>query len=212
MNFDLKQFEGLKTPFYWYDSQLFDETLKTVKSLADKHGYHVHYAVKANGNLEILRRVNAAGLGTDCVSGNEILQSIAAGISPDKIAFAGVGKSDEEIRIGLENNIFCFNCESIPEIEVIDEIAGQMGKRAHIALRINPNVHASTHHYITTGLEENKLFVSFCFKLFVIIKNFLINKWKFFFIYHVVDFVYRVLKNFFNIFTISLFVRMFLIF
>jgi diaminopimelate decarboxylase len=156
MNFDLKQFEGLKTPFYWYDSQLLDQTLQTVKSLADHHGYHVHYAVKANGNLEILRRVNAAGLGTDCVSGNEILQSIAAGIAPEKIAFAGVGKSDEEIRIGLENNIFCFNCESIPEIEVIDEIAGQMGKRAHIALRINPNVHASTHHYITTGLEENK--------------------------------------------------------
>lgn len=156
MNFDLKQFEGLKTPFYWYDSQLLDQTLQTVKSLADRHGYHVHYAVKANGNLEILRRVNAAGLGTDCVSGNEILQSIAAGIAPGKIAFAGVGKSDEEIRIGLENNIFCFNCESIPEIEVIDEIAGQMGKRAHIALRINPNVHASTHHYITTGLEENK--------------------------------------------------------
>lgn len=156
MNFDLKQFEGLKTPFYWYDSQLLDQTLQTVKSLADRHGYHVHYAVKANGNLEILRRVNAAGLGTDCVSGNEILQSIAAGIAPEKIAFAGVGKSDEEICIGLENNIFCFNCESIPEIEVIDEIAGQMGKRAHIALRINPNVHASTHHYITTGLEENK--------------------------------------------------------
>ena len=156
MNFDLKQFEGLKTPFYWYDSQLLDQTLQTVKSLADRHGYHVHYAVKANGNLEILRRVNAAGLGTDCVSGNEILQSIAAGIAPEKIAFAGVGKSDEEIRIGLKNNIFCFNCESIPEIEVIDEIAGQMGKRAHIALRINPNVHASTHHYITTGLEENK--------------------------------------------------------
>lgn len=156
MNFDLKQFEGLKTPFYWYDSQLLDQTLQTVKSLADRHGYNVHYAVKANGNLEILRRVNAAGLGTDCVSGNEILQSIAAGIAPEKIAFAGVGKSDEEIRIGLENNIFCFNCESIPEIEVIDEIAGQMGKRAHIALRINPNVHASTHHYITTGLEENK--------------------------------------------------------
>ncbi len=156
MNFDLKQFEGLNTPFYWYDSQLLDQTLQTVKSLADRHGYHVHYAVKANGNLEILRRVNAAGLGTDCVSGNEILQSIAAGIAPEKIAFAGVGKSDEEIRIGLENNIFCFNCESIPEIEVIDEIAGQMGKRAHIALRINPNVHASTHHYITTGLEENK--------------------------------------------------------
>ncbi len=156
MNFDLKQFEGLKTPFYWYDSQLLDETLRTVKSLADRYGYHVHFAVKANGNLEILHRVNAAGLGTDCVSGNEILQSIAAGIAPEKIAFAGVGKSDEEIRIGLENNIFCFNCESIPEIEVIDEIAGQMGKRAHIALRINPNVHASTHHYITTGLEENK--------------------------------------------------------
>ena len=156
MNFDLKQFEGLKTPFYWYDSQLLDQTLQTVKSLADRHGYHVHYAVKANGNIEILRRMREAGLGTDCVSGNEILQSIAAGIAPEKIAFAGVGKSDEEIQIGLENNIFCFNCESIPEIEVINQIAGQMGKKAHIALRINPNVHASTHHYITTGLEENK--------------------------------------------------------
>ena len=156
MNFDLKQFDGLKTPFYWYDSQLLDQTLKTVKSLADKYGYHIHYAVKANGNIEILRRMREAGLGTDCVSGNEILQSIAAGIAPDKIAFAGVGKSDEEIQIGLENNIFCFNCESIPEIEVINQIAGQMGKKARIALRINPNVHASTHHYITTGLEENK--------------------------------------------------------
>ncbi|MBO7496228.1 MAG: diaminopimelate decarboxylase, partial [Salinivirgaceae bacterium] len=142
--------------FYWYDSQLLDQTLKTVKSLADKYGYHIHYAVKANGNIEILRRMREAGLGTDCVSGNEILQSIAAGIAPEKIAFAGVGKSDEEIQIGLENNIFCFNCESIPEIEVINQIAGQMGKKAHIALRINPNVHASTHHYITTGLEENK--------------------------------------------------------
>ena len=156
MNFDLKQFDGLKTPFYWYDSQLLDQTLKTVKSLADKYGYHIHYAVKANGNIEILRRMREVGLGTDCVSGNEILQSIAAGIAPEKIAFAGVGKSDEEIQIGLENNIFCFNCESIPEIEVINQIAGQMGKKAHIALRINPNVHASTHHYITTGLEENK--------------------------------------------------------
>ena len=156
MNFDLKQFDGLKTPFYWYDSQLLDQTLKTVKSLADKYGYHIHYAVKANGNIEILRRMREVGLGTDCVSGNEILQSIAAGIAPEKIAFAGVGKSDEEIQIGLENNIFCFNCESIPEIEVINQIAGQMGKKARIALRINPNVHASTHHYITTGLEENK--------------------------------------------------------
>jgi len=156
MSFDLKQLESLKTPFYWYDVQLLDKTIQTVKSIADRYGYHVHYAVKANGNMGILRRMKAAGLGTDCVSGNEIKQSIAAGIDPQKIAFAGVGKSDEEIQIGLENNIFCFNCESIPEIEVIDDIAGQMHKKAHIALRINPNVHASTHHYITTGLEENK--------------------------------------------------------
>jgi len=156
MNFDLKQFEGLKTPFYWYDVQLLDRTIETVKSLANHYGYHVHYAVKANGNINILRRIKEAGLGTDCVSGNEIKQSIAAGIDPQKIAFAGVGKSDEEIQIGLENNIFCFNCESIPEIEVIDEFAGKMHKKARIALRINPNVHASTHHYITTGLEENK--------------------------------------------------------
>ncbi len=156
MNFDLKQFDGIKTPFYWYDTQLLDNTLQAVKSLADHYGYNVHYAVKANGNIDILRHMKNAGLGTDCVSGNEIKQSILAGIDPHKIAFAGVGKSDEEIQIGLENDIFCFNCESVPEMEVIDEIAGKMGKKAHIALRINPNVHASTHHYITTGLEENK--------------------------------------------------------
>lgn len=156
MSFDLKQFEGIKTPFYWYDTQLLDQTLETVKTLANRYGYHVHYAVKANGNIDILRRVNAFGLGADCVSGNEIKQSIAAGIDPQKIAFAGVGKSDEEIEIGIENNIFCFNCESVPEMENINEIAGKMGKVANIAIRINPNVEASTHHYITTGLKENK--------------------------------------------------------
>lgn len=156
MSFDLNKFQDIKTPFYWYDVDLLEQTLKCVKENADKYGYNVHYAVKANGNLGILRKMKEFGFGTDCVSGNEIKQSIAAGIDPKKIAFAGVGKSDEEITIGLENGIFCFNCESIPELEVINSIAGKLGKKADVALRLNPNVHVSTHHYITTGIEENK--------------------------------------------------------
>jgi len=156
MSFDLNKFQEIKTPFYWYDVDLLEQTLKCVKENADKYGYNVHYAVKANGNLGILRKMKEFDFGTDCVSGNEIKQSIAADIDPKKIAFAGVGKSDEEITIGLENGIFCFNCESIPELENINSIAGKLGKKADVALRLNPNVHVSTHHYITTGIEENK--------------------------------------------------------
>lgn len=156
MAFDIDKIKEYKTPFYWYDMEVLDNTIAAIKKEADKYGYHVHYAVKANANLPILERLEKAGFGSDCVSGNEVLQSINAGYSNDKIVFAGVGKSDDEIRIGLENDIFCFNSESIPELEVINSIAVELGKKARIALRINPNVAASTHHYITTGLEENK--------------------------------------------------------
>lgn len=144
------------TPFYYYDRDLLQETLNNCKSAADKYDFHVHYAVKANANTEVLTDICHTGLGADCVSGNEILASLEAGFKPDDVVFAGVGKSDREINIGLENNIFCFNVESVEELYVIDELAGKKGKRAKIALRLNPNVDPKTHAYITTGLEENK--------------------------------------------------------
>ena len=144
------------TPFYAYDLSLLDKTLSAMKSASTKYNFHVHYALKANSNHEILERICKSGMGADCVSGNEIKRALETGFSTDKIVFAGVGKSDAEIRIALANDIFCFNCESLPELEVIAQLAKEEGKKARIALRINPNVHANTHHYITTGLEENK--------------------------------------------------------
>ena len=152
----LEKFGQCRTPFYWYDMQLLNNTLSLVKDEADSYGYHVHYAVKANANLHVLKTIKKYGFGTDCVSGNEVLRSLEAGYSSDKIVFAGVGKSDEEINIGLDNDIFGFNAESIPELEVIDELAAKKNKTANVALRLNPNVAASTHEYISTGLSENK--------------------------------------------------------
>ncbi|MGQ1785454.1 MULTISPECIES: diaminopimelate decarboxylase [unclassified Saccharicrinis] len=154
--FPIQKLNEVETPFYYYNMQLLDDTLEVIKQEADKYGYHVHYAVKANANKRILERINSFGFGADCVSGNEVSASLAAGFPNDKVVFAGVGKADKEIITGLEHNIGCFNVESIPELEIINEIAGRMGKTAKIALRINPNVQANTHKYITTGLEENK--------------------------------------------------------
>ena len=153
---EINRFKELKTPFYYYQLSSLEENLQMLTNEANKYGYHVHYALKANANLPILEKIKTYGLGADCVSGNEILKAKECGFSPEKIVFAGVGKSDEEINIALDNDIFCLNCESIPEIEVINELAKQKNKTAAIALRINPNVNAKTHHYITTGLEENK--------------------------------------------------------
>lgn len=144
------------TPFYFYDLNLLDDTLKEVKKQADKYGFIVHYALKANSNNTILDLIQSYGLGADCVSGNEIKKALERNFKPEKIAFAGVGKTDEEINIGLDNDIFSFNVESIPELIVINQLAKKKNKIANIALRINPNVDANTHHYITTGIEENK--------------------------------------------------------
>ncbi|HIP47914.1 MAG TPA: diaminopimelate decarboxylase [Lutibacter sp.] len=149
-------FRKLKTPFYWYDMELLTQTLDIVKEESGKHGYHIHYAVKANANKPILNKMIQYGLGADCVSGNEVLRSLEVGFSPKDIVFAGVGKTDEEINIGLENDIFAFNVESIQEMEVINELAERKNIKARIALRLNPNVEAFTHKYITTGLNENK--------------------------------------------------------
>ena len=145
-----------KTPFYYYNLELLAQTLKEVIKNAQQYGYTVHYALKANSNDKILEMVKNAGLGADCVSGNEVKKAIESGFSPSHIAFAGVGKTDEEINYALDQEIFCFNCESLQELEVIQGLAAAKSKKAPVALRINPNVNAYTHHYITTGLEENK--------------------------------------------------------
>ena len=155
--FPTAKFQDIQTPFYYYDTELLRETLRAINSEAQKHeGFCVHYAVKANANPRILRIIREAGLGADCVSGGEIEASVRAGFPSSKIVFAGVGKSDWEINLGLDNDIFCFNVESIPELEVINQLAAARGKVARVAFRLNPNVGAHTHANITTGLAENK--------------------------------------------------------
>ena len=153
----MDKMERLRTPFYYYDAELLRQTLQTIREEVSKHeGFCVHYAVKANANPKVLRIIREAGLGVDCVSGGEIEASVKAGFPSSKIVYAGVGKSDWEINLGLDNDIFCFNVESIPELEVINELAAQKGKVARVAFRLNPNVGAHTHANITTGLAENK--------------------------------------------------------
>ncbi len=154
--FPIAEFRSLQTPFYYYDIELLNRTLDIVKAEAGKYNYHVHYAVKANANPRILSVIAASGLGADCVSGGEVQASLDAGFPADKIVFAGVGKADWEINLGLDNDIFCFNAESAAELEVIDELAAAKGKTARVALRINPDVDAHTHAKITTGKKENK--------------------------------------------------------
>lgn len=153
---DLSLFNSRSTPFYFYDMELLEKNLTAAATACYGYGYHMHYALKANSNERILESMLRHGFGADCVSGNEVKQASAAGFPSSGIAFAGVGKSDKEIRIGLELDIFTFNVESVQELQVIDTLAGEMGKTARIALRINPNIDAKTHHYITTGIEENK--------------------------------------------------------
>lgn len=145
-----------KTPFYYYDVELLRATLSEIKKHGVDRGYHVHFALKANHQPKILTLIREYGLAADCVSGGEIQRALEAGFNPEEIAFAGVGKNDDEINLALDNQIFCFNCESIQELQVINELAQAKGKIAQIALRLNPNVNADTHHYITTGLKENK--------------------------------------------------------
>jgi len=156
----VNRFNQVETPFYYYDLNLLQQTLTACKVAADKYGFHVHYAMKANFNDKVIKMIQEAGFGADCVSGNEVKKAIEVGFSPGKVVFAGVGKSDREIIEALEKDIFCFNIESIQELIVINDLAARTGKTARIAIRINPNVDAYTHHNITTGLEENKFGVN----------------------------------------------------
>ncbi|MDF2438198.1 MAG: diaminopimelate decarboxylase [Bacteroidota bacterium] len=152
----ISKFTTTPTPFYYYDLDVLKKTLQKVKDESAKYNFIVHYALKANANNEVLNMIREFGIGADCVSGNEVKKAVECKFDSKHIVFAGVGKSDIEINYALDQNIFCFNCESKEELEIINELATAKGKTAHVALRINPNVNANTHKYITTGLEENK--------------------------------------------------------
>ena len=161
-NLPIEKFGAIETPFYYYDVDVLKGTLECALQEAAKHeGFHIHYAIKANFNHELLQIINAAGMGADCVSGGEVKAALAAGIPAEKIVFAGVGKTEKEIRLSLEAGIFCFNVESLPEAELINELAAEYGKRADIAIRVNPGVGAHTHANITTGLAENKFGINY---------------------------------------------------
>lgn len=155
--FPIEKFEGLRTPFYYYDTHVLRDTLQAISDEAGRYErFQVHYAIKANANPRLLTLIRQAGLGADCVSGGEIEAALSAGFLPERIVYAGVGKADWEIDLALRNGIYCFNVESVPELEVIDQRAALLGRRARVALRINPDVGAHTHANITTGLAENK--------------------------------------------------------
>lgn len=154
--YPIEKFRQIETPFYYYDIDLLHETIKTVVRESKKYDYHIHYAVKANANARILSIISSYGLGADCVSGGEIKAALDAGFKADQIVFAGVGKADWEIELGLDENIASFNVESLAELEVINELAASKNKVAHISLRVNPEIDAHTHAKITTGRKENK--------------------------------------------------------
>ena len=155
--FPIDKFKKIETPFYYYDCDLLRETLQAInKELKKYENFIVHYAIKANANAKVLNVIQQTGMGADCVSGGEIQRCLDCGFPADKIVYAGVGKADWEINLGLDHNIFCFNVESVAELEVINELAAKKGKTANVCFRINPDVGAHTHEKITTGLAENK--------------------------------------------------------
>jgi len=156
----INKFQSLETPFYYYDMGVLRQTLEACTNASAKYGFHVHYAMKANFNPKVLDMIQSFGIGADCVSGNEVKAAIEHGFAKEKIVFAGVGKSDREINLALDADIFCFNVESVQELFIINDLAAAKGKKANVAIRINPNVDAHTHHFITTGLDENKFGVN----------------------------------------------------
>ena len=157
MSFPIEKFQGLETPFYYYDKQVLTDTLRAIgEQLAAHPNFFLHYAIKANANLDVLKEIQKAGFGVDAVSGGEIQQALDAGFDASKIVYAGVGKGDWEINLGLDAGIFCFNVESLEELHIINELAQKKDKVARVCFRINPNVGAHTHANITTGLAENK--------------------------------------------------------
>jgi len=152
----ITRFKNAETPFYYYDMEVLSQTLQACHNASAKYGFHVHYALKANFNSKVLDMIQSFGFGADCVSGGEVKAAIEHKFNNTQVVFAGVGKSDKEINLALDANIFCFNVESVQELHIINDLAKAKNKTAKVAIRINPNVDAHTHHFITTGLDENK--------------------------------------------------------
>lgn len=156
----IEKLDRVATPFYYYDMDLFRKTVDYVAVLAEEHNIKVHYAVKANVERRLLEYISSKGFGADCVSGNEVLHAHDCGFPADQIVYAGVGKTDKEIYNALKLGIEAFNCESLQEIYVINEMARVYGLKANVSIRINPDIDAHTHKYVTTGLYENKFGIS----------------------------------------------------
>ena len=157
----VEKLRAYRTPFYLYDVELLHRTLQCAVEQSARYGYHIHYALKANFDDHLLDVIRSYGLGVDCVSGNEVRKAIESGFDPRKVVYAGVGKSDEEIRYSIEQNILAFNCESRQELQVIDQIAAEMGRTVDVALRINPDVDPHTHKHISTGHGDSKFGISY---------------------------------------------------
>jgi diaminopimelate decarboxylase len=156
----ITKLQSAETPFYYYDMEVLRQTLQACQTASGKYGFHVHYALKANFNPKVIDMIQSFGFGADCVSGGEVKAAIDHNFGKEKVVFAGVGKSDKEINLALDADIFCFNVESVQELHIINELAAAKNKIAKVAIRINPNVDAHTHHFITTGLDENKFGVN----------------------------------------------------
>ena len=156
----IEKLDRVATPFYYYDMDLFHKTVDYVADLAKEHDIKVHYAVKANVERRLLEYISSKGFGADCVSGNEVLHAHDCGFPAGQIVYAGVGKTDKEIYNALKLGIEAFNCESLQEIYVINEMARVYGLKANVSIRINPDIDAHTHKYVTTGLYENKFGIS----------------------------------------------------
>jgi diaminopimelate decarboxylase len=151
---DIARREG--TPCYVYSSASILENFRAYDVAFGDAPHQVCYAVKANSNLAILKLLADAGAGFDIVSGGELFRTLKAGADPGNVIFSGVGKTEQELSYALEHKIKSFNCESEPELALIDSLAARRGIRARVAIRVNPDVDASTHPYISTGLREHK--------------------------------------------------------
>ena len=161
MIYVVNQLKELETPFYLYDINLLRQTLESVSSESKKYGYKVHYAIKANNDDYLLSIIKEYGIGIDCASGNEVRKAIESGFAADTVVYAGVGKRDKEIRYAIEQGILAINCESIEELQVVNQIAGEMGKKADVGLRVNPDIDPKTNRCIDTGQADSKFGISY---------------------------------------------------
>ena len=155
------QLREIETPFYLYDINLLRQTLESVMYESNKYNYKVHYAIKANNDDYLLSIIKEYGIGIDCASGNEVRKAIEMGFDPKSVVYAGVGKRDKEIRYAIEQGILAINCESIEELQVVNQLAGEMGKKADIGLRVNPDIDPKTNRCIDTGQADSKFGISY---------------------------------------------------